>query len=153
MYCSKCGAQMPDNASFCTGCGAPLKNNINQNVTPVLNTSSITARSIPLAIILSIVTCGIYAIYWFVKLTDEMNQISGQTTDTSGGVAFLLSLVTCGIYTYYWAYKLGKKRDIVAGESDAESSGIIYLILCLFGFGIVAYCLAQDTINKAVGNP
>ena len=34
-------------------------------------------RNIAVAIILTIVTCGIYGIYWFVKLTDEMNYASG----------------------------------------------------------------------------
>ena len=35
-------------------------------------------RSIPLCIILSIVTCGIYMLYWFVVLTDDLNYASGR---------------------------------------------------------------------------
>ena len=77
-----------------------------------------------------------------------MNRASGNDNDTRGGIAFLLGLVTCGIYTYYWAYRLGVKRDQLAGEKG--SSGILYLVLTFFGLGIVAYCLAQDAINKAV---
>lgn len=34
-------------------------------------------RSIPLYIILTIVTCGIFGLYWFVCLTDETNEASG----------------------------------------------------------------------------
>ena len=33
-------------------------------------------RSIPLSIVLSIITCGIYGIYWFVSLTDEVNEVT-----------------------------------------------------------------------------
>ena len=61
-------------------------------------------RSIVVSIILSIVTCGIYGIYWFVKLNDELNAAAGKQNATSGGVAVLLTLVTCGIYGFYWAY-------------------------------------------------
>ena len=32
-----------------------------------------TKRNIALCIIFSLLTCGIYALYWFVKLTDELN--------------------------------------------------------------------------------
>ncbi len=32
VYCSKCGKQMDDNATFCSGCGAPLQSQINYTV-------------------------------------------------------------------------------------------------------------------------
>ncbi|MCR5791924.1 MAG: DUF4234 domain-containing protein [Lachnospiraceae bacterium] len=104
-------------------------------------------RSIPLCIILTIVTCGIYGIYWFIKLTDEVNTLNGQE-GTSGVVAFLLTLVTCGIYGLYWAYKQGEKIESFTGEKG--NLGIIYLILEVVGLGIVAYALMQDKINKKV---
>ena len=91
----------------------------------------------------------IYSIFWFIRLTDDMNRAAGRENDTNGVTSFLLGLITCGIYTYFWAYKLGEKRDVVAGETGAYSS-IVYLVLTLFGFGIIAYALAQDTLNKAI---
>ena len=33
--------------------------------------------SIPVAVILSIITCGIYGIYWMIKMNDEINQLAG----------------------------------------------------------------------------
>lgn len=36
----------------------------------------IEQRNIGLCIVLSIVTCGIYGIYWFIKLTDEVNVLA-----------------------------------------------------------------------------
>ena len=53
------------------------------------------------ALILPLITCGIYGIYWFVCLTNEMNKLS-DTKDTSGGLCFLLNLITCNIYGIYW---------------------------------------------------
>ena len=111
--------------------------------------AGITGRSIALAIILTIVTCGIYGIYWFIVLTDETNQLSGRPNETSGIVAFLLTFITCGIYGWYWSYKLGEKVDAIKNEPNGSSS-IIFIILQIFGLGIVNYALAQDAINKAV---
>lgn len=69
-------------------------------------------RSVGIAILLTIITCGIYGIYWLIMLNDETNYVSGHQQDgTSGGVVFLLTLVTCGIYGYYWCYKQGEKLN------------------------------------------
>lgn len=108
----------------------------------------IVRRSIPLAIIFTIITCGIYGIYWMIKLNDEVNYLSGETQATSGVVVFLLGIVTCGIYLFYWLYKMGERCDRIKGMNS--SSGILYLILGLLGLSIVSYCLMQDTINKAI---
>lgn len=107
-------------------------------------------RNIVVALILSFVTCGIYGIYWFVKMTDESNELLGDPTQTSGGVAFLLSLVTCGIYAIYWYYKMGKKMYEVhlKNNQPATDNSILYLILALIGLGIVNYCLIQSEINR-----
>lgn len=105
-------------------------------------------KNIALCIILSLVTCGIYSIYWFVTLTDDTNTISGES-GTTGIMAFVLTLVTCGIYGLYWAYKCGEKIDKAhqdRGEA-ASNGGILYLVLYIFG-GIIAYALIQNEVNK-----
>lgn len=108
----------------------------------------IQQRSIPVCIILTIVTCGIYGIYWFICLSNDANTASN-TFGTSGGMAFLLSLITCNIYGIYWAYKQGEKIDAAKRNRGISSSnsGILYLILVLFGLGIVAYALMQNELN------
>ena len=109
-------------------------------------------RSVATAIILSIVTCGIYGIIWFVKLTDEINYISNQQNDTSGVMALVLTLITCGIYGYVWYYKMGEKLDeaYVGRGFPSQSRAFLYLILGIFGLGIVSYALMQDSLNKIV---
>lgn len=110
--------------------------------------AGITRRSIPVAILLSIVTCGIYGIYWMIKLNDEVNVLAFEPNATTGGMVFLLSLVTCGIYGFYWMYQMGERCDRIKG--NAGNSGLLYLLLGIFGLSIVSYCLMQDTINHAV---
>ena len=108
-------------------------------------------RNVAICIILTLITCGIYGLYWFVCLTNDVNTIS-KRIDTSGGVALLLTIITCGIYGLYWAYQLGSKLDEAAaihGEQQNHNA-ILYLILCLLGFGILTYALAQNEINTYV---
>ena len=111
----------------------------------------IQKRSIPVAIILTIVTCGIYGIYWFIVMTDDAVKASnGKEYQTSGGVAFLLNLVTCGIYSLYWYFKMGKA--VASAKADrnlpADDNSVLYLVLGLFGLGIISYCLIQSELNN-----
>lgn len=114
----------------------------------------IARRDIAIAIILSFVTCGIYGIYWFVNLVNDLNTASDSAGDTSGGIVFLLSLVTCGIYGIYWFYNAGKKVDYISKKYNgtASDNSIVYLLLAIFGFGIVNYALIQNELNKVAAN-
>ncbi len=108
-------------------------------------------RNIAVAIILSIVTCGIYGIYWMICLADDLNVASERPDDTSGGMVFLLTLVTCGIYSIYWLYKAGEKVAYIRqrnGDMPNSSNCVLYLVLGLFGLSIVDYCLIQSELNK-----
>ncbi|ROR27192.1 uncharacterized protein DUF4234 [Mobilisporobacter senegalensis] len=108
-------------------------------------------RDIAISVILSIITCGIYGIYWMIVLTDDIAKASDDYS-VSGGMAFLLSLITCGIYSIYWAYKMGQNITIAKQKRGMDTNGqdmsIIYLLLQVFGLGIVNYCLMQSELNK-----
>ena len=140
-FCAGCGAATSYDATHCPNCGLEIKR-------PQFVGFGVKRREIVWAIILSLITCGFYSIYWFVCLTDDMNKVTGRVNDTSGGVALLFTLITCGIYSYYWSYKIGEKRDTLDPQSN--NSGILYLILAILGWGIIVYALAQDAINKSV---
>ena len=109
-------------------------------------------RNIGTAIILTIITCGIYGIYWFVVLTDDVKTVSNDEKVASGGVALLLTIVTCGIYTIYWAYKMGElmaKAQLEKGMV-VKNNGVLYLVLELFGLGIIDFALIQNDLNEMV---
>lgn len=114
----------------------------------------IQERSIATNVILSLVTCGIYGIYWFITLTDDTKMVSGDM-EFSGGKYFLLNLITCGIFGIYWAYKLGKNINNAKMSLGlpTEDLPILYLVLMSLNYftgitGIVTYCLAQNELNE-----
>lgn len=109
----------------------------------------IKKRDIAVSVILTILTCGIYGIVWFISLTEDVGEASNDHS-ISGGVAFLLSIVTCGIYSIYWSYMMGKKMyDAKVNRGmRASDNSVLYLILNIFGLGIVNYCLLQSELNE-----
>lgn len=113
--------------------------------------SPIKERNIAVCIILTIITCGIYGIVWFVSMTDDMKYASGDQS-LSGGMAFLLTLITCGIYGYFWAYKMGKAGAVAKANRgmSGDDNSVLYLVLQILGLGIVNYCLIQNDLNHMV---
>lgn len=170
-FCQNCGTENEDTVAFCKSCGAALATDqsqpqpqMNQQMggqqmggQPMMNNYSnptgpnmLPFRNVIMAVILSIVTCGIYSIYWFIVMTDDAKKVSNDQQGAGGGLAFLLTIVTCGIYGIYWYYKQGQ-RLYQAGKNydvDIKDNSILYLILGLFGFGIISYALIQSDLNK-----
>ena len=106
-------------------------------------------RNVVVCILLTIITCGIYGIIWFVSLTDDARTVSGDTR-LSGGKALLFTLITCGIYSFVWAYQMGKalSQARVRTGRPANDNSVLYLVLTIFGLGIVNYCLMQSELNE-----
>lgn len=111
-------------------------------------------RNIATAIILSLVTCGIYGLYWMVVLTDELKEQADDHNLASGGLALLFTIFTCGIYGIYWAYQMGKLLSIAKEKNGlrADDNSVVFLVLELFGFGIIVYALAQSGLNDIYYN-
>ena len=143
-FCTNCGKELKEEAVFCEYCGSKVNDSINSTNRPM-----ISKRDVAMAIILSIITCGLYGIYWFIVMTDESNNVSDEKT-SSGGLAFLYTLVTCGIYRLYWNYKMGQKLYLAGKKYNLPISdnSVLYLILAIFSLDIVNYCLIQSDLNR-----
>ena len=123
-----------------------------ENQVPNTNNGSIIQeRNIAVAIILSLVTCGIYVIIWFINLVNDVNRVANdEKSSQSGGVVFLLTLVTCGIYGIIWVYQAGKRMETAGNKYGVQiaDNSVLYLILSLVGFQFIDYALIQSDLNK-----
>ena len=109
----------------------------------------IKERNIVLCIFLSIITCGIYGIYWFCTLTDDTAR-ANDDPDFSGIKSLIFTIITCGIYGLYWNYKVakevyeaGQKKGLAISDNSA-----ICLICSIFGLAIITYILVQSDLNN-----
>ena len=110
---------------------------------------TIKKRSVALAILFSIITCGIYGIYWQVSMVNSVNAVSKKENAKGGVVVFLLSLITCSIYWLYWIFKAGDTIDAAktANGTPTSNRGLVYLLLSIFGLGLVAFAIMQSDLN------
>ncbi len=101
-------------------------------------------------IILSLITCGLYNIYWNYRQFQAMNALLGRE-EYQFVPWLLLSLVTCGLYHIYYEYKMGS--DIYAwlkanGGDPNPNLPIVGLVLSCLGLTIIADAVYQLEFNK-----
>ena len=96
-----------------------------------------TDRSLVVYILLGIVTCGIYNLWFIHSLARDVNiACEGDGKKTSGLLAFiLLSCITCGIYGFIWYYSLGNRLALnaVKYNMNFQENGTTVLMWQLFG--------------------
>lgn len=72
-----------------------------------------TERSLLKYILLSLVTCGIYAIVFWSSISDDINLLAsrrdGQKTMHFCLVYFLVGPITCGIYSLIWFHNVSQR--------------------------------------------
>ena len=117
---------------------------------PIFGKFPIRKRSLATCIILTLITCGIYGLYWYYCLIEEMKIVTGEQEEMSAAMTVFVTVITCGIYGWIWFYRAGEKVDRIrqARGENASSLGIIYALLAVMCLPIVDYCLIQDEFNK-----
>ncbi len=114
-----------------------------------------TPRDPALTLVLILLTCGIYYLYFIYVVSEETQEFLGER-DTSPAIEVLLSVLTCGLYNVYWDYKIGKRIAEMCGRVGlpATDNSVLYLILDLVGFGgfgslgLLNPILQQDGLNR-----
>lgn len=115
-------------------------------------TGVVKEKSIGLCVVLSIVTCGIYGIYWLYTIAHDLNDLCESQNQEKGaepGLVVVLGIVTCGIYSLYYLWKAGKMVSSLTrsnGQHPSDDS-IVLMVLALLQLSLVSYCILQSHIN------
>jgi len=123
-------------------------------------------RNFWMLVLLSIVTCGIYAIYFWYVYANDMNKVcEGDGKETTNYlVVFLLSIITCGIYQFIWFYQVGNRMQENApryGLSFQENGTSILLwmllgsLICGIGMYYAWYLMIKNmnALGAAYNSP
>ena len=118
----------------------------------LFSTGVVKEKSIGLCVVLSIVTCGIYGIYWLYTIAHDLNDLCESQNQEKGaepGLVVVLGIVTCGIYSLYYLWKAGKMVSSLTrsnGQHPSDDS-IVLMVLSLLQLSLVSYCILQSHIN------
>ena len=109
-------------------------------------------KSIGLCVVLSLVTCGIYSIYWLYTIAHDLNDLCESQNQEKGaepGLVVVLSIVTCGIYLLYYLWKAGKMVSSLTRSNGHHPSddSIVLMVLSILQLSLVSYCILQSHIN------
>jgi hypothetical protein len=115
-----------------------------------------TRREPALVLIFSLLTCGIYYLYWLHMVSYEIQAFLGDR-DTDPGMEVFLAIITCGIYIIFWDYKVARKLAMMqqmVGLMPQDNSTLFVVLdfvdmaLChVAGVGIIPAMIEQGTLN------
>jgi pSer/pThr/pTyr-binding forkhead associated (FHA) protein len=106
-------------------------------------------RAPALVIVFSIISCGIYAIYWYFVTNKEINELLGHDDVGTGMLA--ASIFCCPPIMWYIIYKWDKSLLALTEQSRVRynSNFILWIVLCFLGVGgFVMMFQVQDTLNE-----
>ena len=108
-------------------------------------------RNIPINILLTIITCGLYGLYWQAKVNDEVHELSGNPQTTTGGKSALYSLITCSLYYMFWVYKIGDElaqyRVKKGWDMDSVSASVYTWVAVITTFLATAFGGLEFAVN------
>ena len=115
-------------------------------------TGIVKEKSIGLCVVLSLVTCFIYSIYWLYTIAHDLNDLCESQNQEKGaepGLVVVLSIVTCGIYLLYYLWKAGKMVSSLTRSNGHHPSddSIVLMVLSILQLSLVSFCILQSHIN------
>ena len=120
----------------------------------------IKPREPGLILVFSVISCGIYLIYWYYKIYEELELLNGSTpTGHSFILDFFLNIVTCGIYGIWVDYKISivlKDMQVARNHPSPSDTGVLVVVLDIAAFftgymtNFISSAIQQDLLNKTM---
>lgn len=107
-------------------------------------------QGIVIGILVSLITCGIYGLYWQYKQMATLNAWL-KRDEYSFWLWFLLSIITFGIFGIYYEYKMANGINEVQADNDLvfdSNLPIMCVLLAIFGIGVASLAIQQYQINR-----
>lgn len=107
-------------------------------------------RGVAEGIILTLITCGIYNLFWNWHQMETCNELVGRREFDPVRV-FLLSLVTCGLYFIYYQYTMGGiivEIQRVRKTTPYENLPLVSLFVSMVGMSVIVDAIHQHELNK-----
>ena len=102
-------------------------------------------RGIGFAILMTIITLGIYSLYWVFKTQDEVKEHSGQGV---GGVLGLVIYIVVGMVTWFLIpSEVGKMYKLDGREAPFSGWTGLWLLLPIIG-AFVWFIKVQGSLNR-----
>lgn len=107
-----------------------------------------SVKSPLMVVLLSFITCGVYGFIWLYQTSSELKYVL--RNDNNPVLDLILCLVTFGIYYIYLMYRNAKQLVEVQKRFNLTENDVrlINVLLCIFGFGALAYGITQDVMNR-----
>ena len=120
-----------------------------------------TSRGLFKYILLNLITCGIYGLFFIHSLAADVNEMCQEDGKKTAGLLpyILLSFITCGIYGIYWDYQVANRLQENGYRygcpiSESGSTVLLWIIvgwlLCLVGPFIAFNIIIKNTNRLAI---
>jgi hypothetical protein len=100
-----------------------------------------------LVLLFGIITCGLYLIYWNIKVAEVLNAVSGREVIAQPIAIFAGCCYPVNLYFFYLAGKDGLPNVYDRSNSPRKDDTVLLLILGFF-LPMVAAMIVQSDINK-----
>ena len=124
-----------------------------QAMQPGYNTAglfSIGEKRDPMMVVLyTLLTCGIYGIFWWYQTITEIKNALGRE-DINPTMEIVLAIVTCGLYGIYLYYKYPQLMLEMQDRAGRPRNDItmMSLLLAIFGLAIISIPIMQSELNN-----
>ncbi|MBW1763587.1 MAG: DUF4234 domain-containing protein [Deltaproteobacteria bacterium] len=111
--------------------------------------------NIPLYLLLTIVTLGIFNLYWNYRQMKACNDMLKRDAFIFW-LWFLLCLLTFGLWHIYYQYKMGSaivEIQEIKNIRTFDNLPLLSTLLTIFGLTIITDCIHQNEINKLAKMP
>lgn len=121
-----------------------------QSEIPVFKTDPIVV------LVLGLVTCGLYLVYWNMKAAEVLNAVSNREV-VSPAIAAIGGIPCCMPVTVYFFYLCGEGLEslgrVLGRGNELKDKAVLLMVLAAIGFPMVSAMIVQGHINELYDRP